>query len=114
MDPLVQVLVYIPDWSHTPFVQSSETDPPTLTSSAMEARTVSASSKIVKNNGFNPVWQETLSLPFDCVGDMRELVFVHFVVRLAGGTEEQEPLAMYCTPLGCLQNGMSVSCIIST
>lgn len=108
VDPFVQVSVYIPDWTHTPFLQSLEDDRPALTLSAMEARTVSASSKAVKNNGFNPVWQETLSLPFDCVGDMRELVFVHFAVRLAGSTEEHEPLAMYCTPLGCLASGMSV------
>lgn len=108
VDPFVQVSVHIPDWTHAPFLQSSEDDPPALTSSAMEAHTVSASSKIVKSNGFNPVWKETLSLPFDCVGDMRELVFVHFAVRLAGSIEEHEPLAIYCTPLGCLESGMSV------
>ncbi|KAF8226708.1 PLC-like phosphodiesterase [Tricholoma matsutake] len=105
VDPFVQVSVYIPDWTHTPFIQSSEDAPLTLTSASVEAHTVSASSKAVKNNGFNPVWQEKLSLPFDCVGDMRELVFVQFAVRQAGSAEEHEPLAMYCTPLRCLESG---------
>jgi phosphatidylinositol phospholipase C delta len=106
MDPFVQVYIYIPDWTHVPFISSSNDDPPSLTS-AGEARTVSSQTKAVKSNGFNPVWQETLSLEFDCVGDMSELVFVHFVVRQAGGTED-EPLAMYCTPLRCLESGMYI------
>jgi phosphatidylinositol phospholipase C, delta len=108
LDPFVQVSVYIPDWTHTPYFSSSEESLPALTPTAMEAHTVSASSKVVKNNGFNPVWQERLTLPFDCVGDMRELVFVHFAVRHAGNHEEHEPLAMYCTPLSCLESGMFV------
>lgn len=107
MDPFVEVCIYIPDWTHVPSIPFSDDDPPSMTSAAMEARTVSSQTTAVKSNGFNPVWQETLSLGFDCVGDMSELVFVHFVVRHAGGTED-EPLAMYCTPLGCLESGMYI------
>jgi len=109
VDPFVHVSVHIPDWTHTPFLASSDDASVTLTPPvAMEARTVSASTKVVMNNGFNPVWQEKLSLPFDCVGDMRELVFVHFAVHQEGNSEEDEPLTMYSTPLGCLESGMSV------
>jgi phosphatidylinositol phospholipase C delta len=108
VDPFVQVSIHIPDWIHAPLLQSSDDAPPTLTPAAMEARTISASSKVVNDNGFNPVWQEKLSLPFDCVGDMRELVFVHFAVRQDGDTEDDEPLAIYCTPLSCLESGMFI------
>jgi hypothetical protein len=58
----------------------------------------------VKNNGFNPVWEETLSLPFEVVGDMRELVFVRFVVR-EDGDDESEALAVHCVSLACLREG---------
>jgi len=107
VDPFVQVSVHIPDWTHAPLLQSSDDAgaSPTLTPVATEARTVSACSKVVYDNGFNPVWQEKLSLPFDCVGGMRELVFVEFAVRQEGDTEDDEPLAIYCTPLSCLESG---------
>lgn len=59
----------------------------------------------MKNNGFNPVWEEALSLPFDCVGDMRELVFVRFAVRQEGADEDKEPLAVYGVSLGSLREG---------
>ena len=52
------------------------------------------------------MWEEALSLPFDCVGDMRELVFVRFAVK-EEGEDEKEPLAVYCISLGSLQQGVS-------
>ena len=61
---------------------------------------------MIKNNGFNPTWQEELCLPFDCVGDMKELIFVEFAVRQKGKDDDDDrPLAMYCIPLGCLEQG---------
>ena len=106
--------MHIPDWSHSPFLPESakaagaryspSTDATTTTVSS--ARTVSFRTPVVKNNGFNPVWREELCLPFDCVGDMRELIFVEFVVRQDGQNEDHEPLGIYCTPLGCLEQGM--------
>ena len=57
----------------------------------------------MKNNGFNPVWEQMLCLPFDLVGDMRELVFVRFAVRQEEG--DDEPLAVYCVSLGSLNVG---------
>jgi len=47
---------------------------------------------------------ETLRLPFDCVGDMRELVFLTFMVKQEGDDEDNEPLAVYYT-LACLESG---------
>ncbi|KJA21323.1 hypothetical protein HYPSUDRAFT_67845 [Hypholoma sublateritium FD-334 SS-4] len=113
VDPYVEVYLHIPDWSHSPFLPESakaagaryspSTDATTTTVSS--ARTVSFRTPVVKNNGFNPVWQEELCLPFDCVGDMKELIFVEFVVRQDGESEDHEPLGIYCIPLGCLEQG---------
>ncbi|TRM67130.1 PLC-like phosphodiesterase [Schizophyllum amplum] len=112
-DPFVEVSLHIPDWSHAPFLpakdeaqtayspstEATKTDP-------ASARTVSLRTKVIKNNGFNPMWQEELCLPFDCVGDMKELIFVEFAVRQKGKDDEDDkPLAMYCVPLGCLEQG---------
>ncbi|TFK31912.1 1-phosphatidylinositol-4,5-bisphosphate phosphodiesterase 1 [Crucibulum laeve] len=114
VDPFVEVSLHIPDWTHSPFLPESATAagakyyPSTdaTTTSATSARTVSFSTKVIKNNGFNPVWQEELCLPFDCVGDMKELIFVEFAVRQNGkDDDDDEPIALYCTPLGCLERG---------
>jgi phosphatidylinositol phospholipase C, delta len=61
---------------------------------------------VVKNNGFNPLWDEKLSIPFECAGDdsMLDLCFVKFVVRL-GGKGNGEPVAVYCSSLGSLEQG---------
>jgi len=59
----------------------------------------------VKNNGFNPIWEEMLSLPFHVLGDMRELVFVRFAVR-EDGDDDNEALAVHCVSLACLREGM--------
>ena len=61
----------------------------------------------MKNNGFNPVWDEGLSLPFDCVGDMLDLIFVRFAVKQEDKADG-EPLAVYCTSLGSLEHGMNL------
>jgi phosphatidylinositol phospholipase C delta len=57
-----------------------------------------------KNKGFNPVWQETLRLLFECVGDTRDLVFVRFTIQ-RGGESNGEPIAVYCINLGSLAMG---------
>lgn len=113
INPYVEVSLHIPDWP-----QASAPVPPEsalfnphagLTGetqvAATSARTVSCRTSIVKNNGFNPMWDEQLSLPFDLVGDMRDLVFVRFAVRQDGASDE-EPLAVYCASLGSLNLGM--------
>jgi phosphatidylinositol phospholipase C delta len=59
----------------------------------------------VKNNGIIPMWEGGLSLPFDCVGDMLDLIFVRFAVK-QDDTPDGEPLTSYCTSLGSLEHGM--------
>lgn len=114
MDPFVEVSLHIPDWTHSPFLPESATAAgvkyspstsatPTTVSSA---RTVSFRTKVIKDNGFNPVWQEELCIPFDCVGDMKDLIFVQFAVRQEGkDDDDDEPIGVYCVPLGCLERG---------
>jgi phosphatidylinositol phospholipase C delta len=92
VDPFVEVSIHVPDWPHQG------------TTAVEPARTISYRTGVVKNNGFNPVWEETLHIPFDCVGDMRDLIFVRFVVR-QGDREDIEPLAVYCASLGSLGHG---------
>jgi phosphatidylinositol phospholipase C delta len=109
MDPYVEVSLLVPDWTHSPFLPSESDAKYTPASGpqaggATSARAVSNKTKVVKNNGFNPVWDESFSLPFDCVGDMKTLVFVKFAVKV-DGQDSDEPLAQYVTPLGCLRQG---------
>ncbi|KAJ2923083.1 hypothetical protein H1R20_g14012, partial [Candolleomyces eurysporus] len=73
--------------------------------SVIPGKTISTKTGTVKNNGFNPVWEEKLSIPFECVGDMMDLVFVRFVVRRQDDKEGDEPLAIYCASLGSLGRG---------
>ena len=42
----------------------------------------------------NPVWQEELRSPFECVGDVLDLVFVKVAVKHEG-QDSAEPLAIY-------------------
>ncbi|KAF8064845.1 1-phosphatidylinositol-4,5-bisphosphate phosphodiesterase 1 [Lyophyllum atratum] len=107
VDPLVQVSLHIPDWTHPPLLSAS-----TAAASAdtvnPTARTVVERTRPVRNNGFNPVWKQTLELPFEVVGGpgMRELVFVQFsVLEDDSDDDDDEPIAVYCTPLACLEQG---------
>ncbi|EGO18883.1 hypothetical protein SERLADRAFT_480572 [Serpula lacrymans var. lacrymans S7.9] len=109
INPYVEVSIHIPDWTTPPTAQASTSQliPSTSTtgsSSPTVARMLTYRTGVVKNNGFNPVWQETLSLPFDCVGGMKDLIFVRFAVRNEGDNEE-EPIALYCVNLGSLEMG---------
>ncbi|KAF8077564.1 hypothetical protein FPV67DRAFT_1684022 [Lyophyllum atratum] len=108
VDPFVEVSIHVPDWPSTPPSTSANaavrSPAPAPAPPATAARTISYRTGVVKNNGFNPVWEEKLRIPFDCVGDMRDLVFVRFVVR-TGEKEDVEPLAVYCASLGSLGMG---------
>lgn len=104
VDPYVEVSIHVPDWSHAPYIQLSSSAMPSPSSSGSTGRPISRRTNAVKNNGFNPVWQEALSLPFDCVGGMLDLIFVRFAVRRDGDSEE-EPIAVYCVSLGSLAMG---------
>lgn len=113
-DPFVEVSLLIPDWTKSPFLPDSakiagaKYSPPNdaTTTSATSARTITLQTKVVRDNGFNPEWNETLHLPFDCVGGMMDLIFVKFTVRQEGkDDDDDEPLAIYCVPLGSLRQG---------
>ncbi|KAF8652863.1 hypothetical protein AX16_004112 [Volvariella volvacea WC 439] len=133
VDPFVEVSLHIPDWNHSPFVRSDQSQQPTKSATGSGSTTSSATAssagaklvpspppgavpptissaryktQVIKDNGFNPFWNQEFNIPFDCVGDMKDLIFVQFSVRQKGkDDEDDEPLAVYCTSLGCLASG---------
>ncbi|KAG8866054.1 Phospholipase C [Serendipita sp. 405] len=133
MDPYVQVSVYVPDWPGSPNrpgapgmnSYQNSTSPPkasplrrdqtdatvkplrgyVLQSASTPAEVVKGQTGIVKNNGFNPIWNDQLQLPFDVSGEMLDLVFIRFAVYTEGDNEDATPLAMYCISLGTLNQG---------
>ncbi|KAH7922577.1 PLC-like phosphodiesterase [Leucogyrophana mollusca] len=104
IDPYVEVSIHIPDWTHSPYPTSSTTSLALTPTSSTPSLSATYRTNAVKNNGFNPVWQETMRIPFDCVGGMQDLIFVRFAVR-RGGENEDEPIAVYCVSLGSLSMG---------
>nr|WIM36370.1 Ca2+ channel protein Plc [Pleurotus ostreatus] len=124
VDPYVEVSIHVPDWTHQPFLPSPQVkadgkqsksaedlpsySPPSGPTATMAtcARKISSATSVVRHNGFNPVWEEQLRLPFDCVGDMTELIFLRFAVKQEGkGGDDDEVLAVFCASLGSLQQG---------
>ncbi|KAF9257919.1 PLC-like phosphodiesterase [Marasmius fiardii PR-910] len=135
VDPYVEVSLHVPDWNFVvnsctvgtslPSKPSMLSPPPPLpppslgrtrspstsgNGSGTGASTITFRSGVVKNNGFNPVWEEKLRVPFDCVGEpssgMRDLIFVKFAVKAQSkGDKEDETLAVFCASLGCLMTG---------
>ncbi|KAJ6504821.1 1-phosphatidylinositol-4,5-bisphosphate phosphodiesterase 1 [Mycena vitilis] len=109
IDPYIEVELHIPAWSNSPFLpddKSYKHVPPSDadSGSGTSARTISFCTGPVKNNGFNPMWQEELCLPFDCIGNMTDLIFVEFIVK-QDKKSDAEPLASYMAPLSSLQHG---------
>ncbi|KAJ7743178.1 1-phosphatidylinositol-4,5-bisphosphate phosphodiesterase 1 [Mycena metata] len=109
VDPYLEVALHIPAWSESPFLPENKSyahiPPSDATSgSGTSARTITFSTGAVKNNGFNPMWQEELCLPFDCVGGMKDLIFVEFIVK-QDKKRDAEPLASYIAPLSSLKHG---------
>ncbi|KAG8219083.1 phosphoinositide-specific phospholipase C [Butyriboletus roseoflavus] len=112
VDPYVEVSVHSPDWNHpgssASFLSPSASSVSSASSSTSHVhahRSVTAMrTSSVKNNGFNPMWQETLRLPFECLGDMRDLIFVRFTIQ-RDGESDGEPIAVYCISLGSLAMG---------
>ncbi|KAH9931556.1 PLC-like phosphodiesterase [Fomitopsis serialis] len=121
VDPFIEVSLHIPDWTEAPHHvpppplprsrRTSQTAPDTPPADVKDpltavtsARTVVQRTVVVKNNGFNPVWEQQLSIPFDVTGEMQELIFVRFAVKQEGLADE-EPLAVYCASLGSLNMG---------
>jgi phosphatidylinositol phospholipase C delta len=107
VDPFVEVSIHVPDWTQ-PLPQDSHTVGASPDQQAVPgpiaARTISYRTGTVKNNGFNPIWQDKIPLTFECLGDMKDLIFVRFAVKQED-KEDEEPLALYCVSLGSLQHG---------
>jgi phosphatidylinositol phospholipase C, delta len=111
LDPYVEVSLHVPDWvnpMNTNLVGSPNSNIPTAT----PACTLSYRTSVVKNNGFNPVWEEKIRIPFTCVEDMLDLVFVRFKVKQEDG-DDSEPLAYFCASLGQLQAGEANLCLVA-
>nr|GAT55065.1 predicted protein [Mycena chlorophos] len=105
IDPYVEVVLHIPAWSEKPFLPedaSYKHTPPSEATGSAAARKISFATTAVKNNGFNPMFQTEMCLPFDCLGGMRELIFVEFIVKQ---DKSMEPLASFMAPLSSLQQG---------
>lgn len=126
-DPYVEVTLFVPDWpivsdgkkdrgggkekgklgksndpisnGHSSLLLGTSNNAASTPGYAVTART-----STVKKNGFNPIWEEELGLKFDCAGDMMDLIFVRFLVKQEA-KDTDEPLAVYCTSLGSLQQG---------
>lgn len=69
------------------------------------AKTTTQRTSTVKNNGFNPTWEDDLSFTFEVVGDMKELVFVKFAVKFGDKEDKDSAAAIYCASLGSLALG---------
>ncbi|KAH7887240.1 PLC-like phosphodiesterase [Phlebopus sp. FC_14] len=107
VDPYVEVSIHIPDWPQSPLSSSPSSSSSSSSSSSgatSTPRTVTVRTSAVKNNGFNPVWQESLRLPFDCAANMFDLIFVRFAVQ-RDGEHDDEPIAVYCISLASLALG---------
>ncbi|KAI6007820.1 PLC-like phosphodiesterase, partial [Pisolithus marmoratus] len=109
VDPYVEVSIYTPDWSHFSFPSpSSGSSSPLLSplgsNGSGTPRAITARTSSVKNNGFNPIWQESLRLSFECAANLLDLVFVRFTV-LRDGENDGEPIAVYCVNLASLAMG---------
>lgn len=129
VDPYVEVSLHIPEWTHCispvlplslPSVHAtthtSQSNPPSspktqsqdpLRFATSQPKTLTHRTQIVKNNGFNPIWNEVIRIPFDCIPlpGMLELIFVRFVVKQEGLRDDAEPLAVCCVSLGEMQQG---------
>ena len=128
LHPYVEVTVHVPDWTYAQSGEGGAAEgeaesgeegevggarqgsggsaaASTTTLGALSARSVTYRTSAVKNNGFNPIWEEKIRIPFECVGDMWDLVFVRFVVRQEDGKDDEDPLAVYCVSLGSLGHG---------
>ncbi|KAI6152664.1 hypothetical protein BKA82DRAFT_4113167 [Pisolithus tinctorius] len=111
VDPYVEVSIYTPDWAHFSCSSSSSgSSSPSVSSGSSGSgttRAITARTSSVKNNGFNPVRQESLRLTFECAANLLDLVFVRFTV-LRDGENDSGPIAVYRVNLVSLAMGHRV------
>lgn len=99
VDPYVRVEVHSPTWptsamAAAPVKNNVDRDLKTRTS-------------VIRNNGFNPRWDETLELDFDVLGGMSEFVFVRFVIK-DKDVDRDNWIGMYCACLKTLELGEKI------
>jgi phosphatidylinositol phospholipase C delta len=99
VDPYVRVDVHLPTW-------------PTSAKTATPAknnvdRGLKTKTSVIRNNGFNPRWDETLELDFDILGGMSEFVFVRFIVK-DKDVDRDNWIGMYCAYLKTMELGEKV------
>lgn len=76
---------------------------------AVGERVVTAGTRTIRNNGFNPIWDEELKLPFDVFGEgMKDLVFIRILVKDDNNMDKDDFVGGYCTSLGSLEMGTSL------
>ena len=75
---------------------------------AVGEREIKMRTKTVRNNGFNPLWNEELSLPFDVFGEgMKDTVFVRFMVKDDNNMDKDDFVGGHCVSLGSMEMGTS-------
>ncbi|KAL1741180.1 PLC-like phosphodiesterase [Schizophyllum fasciatum] len=108
VDPYVEVSIHVPEWHLLQRSPASEDESPAESSEPSPKR-VFVRTSAVRANGFNPVWEERLRIPFSVAGgeSMYDLIFVRFEVKQEAGTADEDdmPLAVYCSSLGALARG---------
>ncbi|KAF5345075.1 hypothetical protein D9756_011158 [Leucocoprinus leucothites] len=136
VDPYVEVSLHVPEWTYcvSPSLPSStHPSPPTSSSASMpepplrfttsSSKTHTARTRTIKNNGFNPIWNDTLQLSFDAPTQpgMLDLIFLRLLVKqesggvgiggISGGMSglvdggNMETLAVCCVSLGEVREG---------
>jgi phosphatidylinositol phospholipase C, delta len=99
IDPYVRVEIHSPTW-------------PTSASTSVSVgnnidRDSKAKTSVIRNNGFNPRWNETLELKFDVLSGMSEFVFVRFIIK-DQDVDRDGWVAMYCACLKTLELGEDI------
>jgi len=99
VDPYVRVEIHSPTWPTS-----------AMTSASVENqvdRGLKAKTSVIRNNGFNPRWNETLELEFDVLGGMTEFVFVRFVIK-DHDVDRDNWIGTYCACLKTLELGEDI------
>ncbi|KIY42849.1 PLC-like phosphodiesterase [Fistulina hepatica ATCC 64428] len=108
IDPFVELSVFTPDWdnrlSGSPPHSQVDVEAPRDRSGSVSSQPRRYRTSVVKNNGFNPVWEESFCLPFLCQGGMMDLVFLKILIKRED-KEDEEPVALHCSSLGSLARG---------
>ena len=96
VDPYVRIEVHSPTWPTSAMTSASVGN--------NGDRSLKARTSVVRNNGFNPRWDETLELEFDVLGGMTEFVFVRFVIK-DDDVDRDNWIGMYCACLSTMELG---------